>query len=153
MRHVAIKTGSVKTDFFFKFSPSKFFIFDNALKFCVHELELRIFNIFVSSIFTKNQDLNHSVEHIRCDNVILIKWRLLKTPEPTFHVGSRWFNSFVTKWQHIWWYRSGSTLAQVMVCWLTAPSHVHSSLKGCSTVQSLTRMGKSHFWDYCCSSQ
>ena len=37
-------------------------------------------------------------------------------------------------WQHylmnslwpnnvIWWHRSGSTLAQVMVCWLTAPSH------------------------------
>ena len=33
-----------------------------------------------------------------------------------------WLNSFWPS-DAVWWYRSGSTLVQVMVCWLMAPSH------------------------------
>ena len=36
---------------------------------------------------------------------------------------------------HIWWHRSGSVLAQLMACWLTAPSHY---LNQCWLVLNLT---------------
>ena len=44
-----------------------------------------------------------------------------QTPRP-YHGDSSGFNSLWPS-ETIWWYRSGSTLAQVMACCLTAPSH------------------------------
>ena len=42
-----------------------------------------------------------------------------------WHQSNGWQNRFNSPWPSdtIWWYRSGSTLAQVMACCLTAPSH------------------------------
>ena len=44
-------------------------------------------------------------------------------PCPNINIGLA--NPFNSLWPNdaIWWQRSGSTLVQVMACWLTAPSH------------------------------
>ena len=42
--------------------------------------------------------------------------------DDTCHIGQEWINSLWSS-DAIWWQRSGSTVAQVMACCLTAPSH------------------------------
>ena len=65
----------------------------------------------------------------------------------------RWFNSFRPS-NAIWWHRSGSTLAQVMACYLTALSHYYLNqwwiiIKGVwwySTESNLPRSVISPLW-------
>ena len=61
-----------------------------------------------------------------CSHMMISMWALTHLPL-VLHIyvselGHLWFNSLWPS-DAIWWYRRGSTLAQVMACCLMAPSH------------------------------